>query len=211
MWNEKFKNWEGSAEELVKTVGIVVGESVPAEEFAPNVRLLRHYQSIDAISRPERRGKEAVYSYRHLLEVIVVRHLVTDGWPLKKISSITRGSNEKKLLKLLPEYEPSKRNDLNEAQKTVRDIAAESTRFEQLHSSEQRYGMSRYKNSKPGRLGQNERWGRKEMVELELTDWCKISLDRDALRHIKRREIELATEAFNNALSSEISQKKKEK
>jgi DNA-binding transcriptional MerR regulator len=211
MWNDKFKDWEGSAEELVKTVGIVVGESVPVEEFAPNVRLLRHYQSIDAVSRPERRGKEAVYRYRHLLEVIVVRHLVIDGWPLKKISSMIRSSNEKELFKLLPEYGASTRNDLNAAQKAVRNIANESAKLEMLHSSERHYGISRHENRKPGGFSQTEKWGRKEVVDLELTDWCRISLDRGALRHIKKREIEATTDAFKNALSFEISQKKKEK
>jgi DNA-binding transcriptional MerR regulator len=209
IWHQKYKNWSGSAEELVETVGLVVDEVVPDDELEPNVRLLRHYQSLGAVSKPERVGKGAVYNYRHLLEVVVVRHLVISGWPLKKIVAITGNSSEQELLKLLPDFGSAEDDDLNEAQKIIQKIDNEISEIRSADLSAPENSMGHPRRSIPANKTNLPR--PRDMVELALSNWCRISLEAGALRYIRNREIEDITAAFRDALLDEIAKKKRRK
>ena len=72
----------------------------------PDKRTIRYYVQEGLIDRPGRRGREAVFFYRHLLQVLVIKRLQADYLPLKKIAEITR-SDDGGLEKLLTSEAPA--------------------------------------------------------------------------------------------------------
>ena len=79
--------WTGNADELAASASEILGERGLADDpVSPNVRLIRDYGHRGIVDKPERRGKEAIYSFRHLLQFVAARSLVSDGWPLAKIA-----------------------------------------------------------------------------------------------------------------------------
>lgn len=61
--------------------------SRPAE--AVNPRLVRYYTTQGVLDRPARQGREARYTYRHLLQLLVVRRLLAEGYSTTAIQPIT--------------------------------------------------------------------------------------------------------------------------
>ncbi|MBU6373437.1 MAG: hypothetical protein KJS97_11990 [Alphaproteobacteria bacterium] len=68
---------------------------------APSSRVVRDYVQRGILSRPERRGRDAVYETRHLIELLAARALVRDGWPLAKIAEFMAGAKPEDLRALL--------------------------------------------------------------------------------------------------------------
>ena len=54
--------------------------------FIPNERLIRGYVSGGILPKPERKGKESFYAYKHLIYFLVCRDLFSENWPLAKIN-----------------------------------------------------------------------------------------------------------------------------
>ena len=103
----KWEKWEGSADELAALAALTLtGGRVTENPIMPDVRLIRYYQNEKIVSRPDRRGKEAVYKYRHLLQLVAARVLASEGWPLKKIAEHFTHLDEPGLLALIPGEEP---------------------------------------------------------------------------------------------------------
>lgn len=86
----RYHDWTGDIHSLVETVTTVHSQLWPNIEGAsPNIRLIRHYQSIGCVSKPQERvGGKGFYTYRALLEAISIRVLLEDGWKLSKIGQI---------------------------------------------------------------------------------------------------------------------------
>lgn len=57
----------------------------------PDARTVRYYQSIGVVDRPDREGREAVYGWRHLLQVVAVKRLQVRGEPLARIQAALVG------------------------------------------------------------------------------------------------------------------------
>lgn len=57
----------------------------------PDARTVRYYQSIGLVDRPAREGREAVYGWRHLLQVVAVKRLQMQGEPLSRIQTALVG------------------------------------------------------------------------------------------------------------------------
>ena len=212
-WQKNLRDWEGTAKELVATIGDVVGETIPASEFAPNIRLLRHYQGVGAISRPERRGKEAIYRYRHLLETMVVRHLVIDGWPLTKITTMTQGASDEELVQMLPDYGSQKTASRNRAQQLVGDFAKEAMQASATSSAGGASGrLGKPRKSSGATKRQTESFSlaeptaaprRREMLDVDVADWCRLTLDRSALGRLEKGDVEHLVENLRKAIEME--------
>ncbi|NER78798.1 MAG: MerR family transcriptional regulator [Leptolyngbya sp. SIO1D8] len=56
---------------------------------AINARLVRYYTTQGGLDRPLRQGREARYIYRHLLQLLVVRRLLAQGYSMAAIKPIT--------------------------------------------------------------------------------------------------------------------------
>lgn len=67
----------------------------------PTRRTIQYYLSRGLVDRPGRRGRRAVFFYRHLLQVLAVKKLQNDYLPLRKIAEITRTSSERDLENIL--------------------------------------------------------------------------------------------------------------
>ena len=98
---ELSRNWRGTAAELAEHVAEFF-RGLGFEEPKLNERMVRFYVQKQLLSAPERDGGEAGgFGYRHLLELVVVRELARDRWPLGKIAELIRAADEKALLDLI--------------------------------------------------------------------------------------------------------------
>ena len=102
---ETFRDFSGSAEDLARVAtticaGLGLGAATDTDELS--ARLVRDYAQRDILSRPERQGKEAIYTWRHLVELVAARALVADGWPLAKVTQHFALTPLEDLLLLVP-------------------------------------------------------------------------------------------------------------
>ena len=67
----------------------------------PDERTVRYYVQEGLIDRPARSGRNVLFSYRHLLQVIALKKLQTEYLPLKKIAEITQELDNTQLETLL--------------------------------------------------------------------------------------------------------------
>ena len=88
-------------EEFVQEVNTRLLARLPSDQYDArqredfSVRLLRHYSSLGLVDESERVGREALYRYRHLLQVLSLRTLQREGWNSKAIAGFNgRDSNE---------------------------------------------------------------------------------------------------------------------
>ena len=72
------------AQDLAKTL------KLDQEATEGNERLLRHYVSMGVVDKPSREGRDALYGFRHLVQFVAARRLLTEGFPLAKIALYTR-------------------------------------------------------------------------------------------------------------------------
>lgn len=79
-------------EEFVQEVNTRLLARLPSDQYDArqredfSVRLLRHYSSLGLVDESERVGREALYRYRHLLQVLSLRTLQREGWNSKAIA-----------------------------------------------------------------------------------------------------------------------------
>ena len=69
------------------------------EEVTP--RLVRHYTSLGLLEEPLKLGREARYSYRHLLQVLLVRRLLVEGYGASAIDTLAKSKSNEELEGLL--------------------------------------------------------------------------------------------------------------
>ncbi len=66
-----------------------------------NPRLVRYYTTQGVLDRPLRQGRESRYGYRHLLQLLVVRRLLNEGYSTNAIQPITLQQGNQDLEALL--------------------------------------------------------------------------------------------------------------
>jgi DNA-binding transcriptional MerR regulator len=72
-----------------------VGESVDSRISQTLVpRTFRHYQTRGCIDVPEKRGRNASYGHRHFLQALLVRRLLADGVPARRMQELVSGSGD---------------------------------------------------------------------------------------------------------------------
>lgn len=54
-------------------------------------RSLRHYQTLGCIDAPNKHGRLASYGYRHFVQALVIRRLLSDRMPSEQIASLLAG------------------------------------------------------------------------------------------------------------------------
>jgi DNA-binding transcriptional MerR regulator len=69
------------------------------EEVTP--RLVRHYSSLEMLDEPLKSGREARYTYRHLLQMLLVRRLLAEGYGASTINQLATSTNNEELEALL--------------------------------------------------------------------------------------------------------------
>lgn len=116
-----FHNFEGGVDDLALAADSVlasIGESDADDGSGSlNARLIRDYTQRGILSRPERLGKEALYRYQHLVELVAARILLGDGWPLAKVGDYIASARHEDLVALAAPQSPAK-----SALKAIKDI-----------------------------------------------------------------------------------------
>lgn len=99
---KRFQNFSGPAEDLIAAIGQITSSvHLGISPGDANERLIRHYVAVRVLDRPERFGKGVVYGYRHLLQYLVARRLLGNGFQLAKIAEYTSRVPTAALLKSL--------------------------------------------------------------------------------------------------------------
>jgi DNA-binding transcriptional MerR regulator len=104
---------EWTLPELVRRVGLALSDATRSGAYpgAPNGRVrefpderaVRWYTTIGLVDRPlGGRGRGARYGPRHLRQVVAVKHLQAQGWPLAEIQARLTGAGDDALAELGP-------------------------------------------------------------------------------------------------------------
>ncbi len=193
---EQFKSWEGRAEELAKLAGdILDGMGMYWKFGKPKERLVRHYVQKGVLDPPVKRGREARFGYRQLLQFLAAMLLKNRGFSLQLIRASTRDQTENELLKLLgPSGEEAERK--TEAQKLVDAFAAAAQKSPELSKTgrpgvkfppKPKYHLpppediSTGTHSYSGRNGRVTSYGVGRCVVLKPASWCRVYVDEKDL------------------------------
>lgn len=68
---------------------------------AVTARLVRHYTGLGMLDEPSRVGREARYSARHLLQLLLVRRLMAEGHGASALGDLARRKSDAELLAML--------------------------------------------------------------------------------------------------------------
>lgn len=104
---ETYSQQTWSAEEFVHIVNQLLPDFLPDIGFSQkvreevNLRLIRHYTSIGSLDEPGKLGKESRYTFRHLLQLLLVRRLLSQGYSSGSIHEFPRSQTNQQLLDLL--------------------------------------------------------------------------------------------------------------
>lgn len=82
-----------SLEEFVQVVNDLLPQFLPQVDSSRvqedvNPRLVRHYTTQGLLDKPLKQGREARYIYRHVLQLLVVRRLLTEGYGSSTIANL---------------------------------------------------------------------------------------------------------------------------
>ena len=110
-----WSKWEGGYEELVETArGLLMQthdpSSAPSEEREAyervhqlNERLVRMYVQEGAVGSGERRGREVVFRFEQLLQLVTARHLIAvEGWKIGQVADFMRAHGIEDMQAVLP-------------------------------------------------------------------------------------------------------------
>lgn len=98
---QTFAGQQWSLEELVVDINQLLPDVVPNAHSEVNPRLIRHYTTVGVVDRPLRAGREARYTYRHFLQVLVVRRLLAEGYSTHAMLPVTTEKQNAELEALL--------------------------------------------------------------------------------------------------------------
>lgn len=205
------KDWQGNAEALARhALDWMRIKRIGDPSFEPNERLVRDYVARGILSKPERKGKEAIFGFEQLAQFLACRAVIDDGWPLSKISEDFRVSSMTEILNLIP-GEASQ----DDALSLVENFKADA-RFDSAASNLKRTKiMASMSSNEDGdipsflrrrresfetkadikevlrRLGSD--FGnviREDFTAYQLASWLVLLMDRDKARDITRQEAE---------------------
>jgi hypothetical protein len=97
-----YTDWSGNADDMAELAARLTSQDPKfRDQLSPNTRLIRDYVQRGIVNAPERRGKEAIFSYRHLVQFLAARALLANNWPLRKIAETLPHMGEEKLASIL--------------------------------------------------------------------------------------------------------------
>ncbi len=203
-------SWEGSLDELVAEVDRQLAPLDPEGRLGGvNARLIRYYLSIGALSKPGRAGREIRFQRRQVLECLVVRVLLGDGWPLAKIAELIRHTDDAGLIALLPapRLEPGDLRQQAQAlvarfqQQATRTGGAASALTSAAGATQARVQLRSDLQALGNAAGQIER---AEVLKLRLASGCEALIDPRWLGQLDEDRLDRAANAFRQALREEF-------
>lgn len=95
---QNYQRFSGSASELADLAVTCSRQlSLPGETSKISERLIRYYVTEGLLSRPIRIGRDAEYSYKHLLQFLASRSLMEEGYPMQKVADYIAGLDLRQL------------------------------------------------------------------------------------------------------------------
>lgn len=97
------KGWDAGVplDELLARVNQVAAKLLPVGEAVDSrisqtlvPRTFRHYQTLGCVDVPEKHGRNASYGYRHFLQALLIRRLLADGVPARRMPELVSGSGD---------------------------------------------------------------------------------------------------------------------
>ena len=97
------KGWDAGVtlDELLTRVNRVASKLLPVGDAVDSrvsqalvPRTFRHYQTLQCVDAPEKHGRNASYGYRHFLQALLIRRLLVDGVPVRRMPELVSGSND---------------------------------------------------------------------------------------------------------------------
>ena len=209
-WRERLRGWSGTAAELVDELVQVI-DALPWAGVEPSVRLIRHYTQLGVLDRPARQGKEAHYAYRQLVQFLVARWLLQDGWTLTKIAEETSSRDTPTLLAMLPGAPQNAAQSLIQQLKQQSGLspspplspspASDPVSSRQAELAVQR---ARLQTALPALGNASGSVVTRERVQLSLTEWCDVLIDTSRLSSLSTVEAARLGEALTAALVEAI-------
>jgi hypothetical protein len=232
-WKLRYRDFDGwTMDEFVDVAGKTLAELGLGTRDTPNERLVRFYAGEGAMTKPTREGREARYSYRHLVEFLVTRRLIEDGWPLAKIADLMGTSDVAYLESMLPdgpavptaaqrEVARLKRStrlrddnmsvavlapsmdeeelsiDRGPALASSGAIASARMLERQSELTSSRHAVARLL-SFLGLHDHKPAW--RQRLEIELTPWCRVTVDASKLDALDGAACDLAGRALTQVL-----------
>jgi hypothetical protein len=205
------KGWQGNAEALARhALEWMKIKRIGDPSFEPNERLVRDYVARGILSKPERKGKEAIFGFEQLAQFLACRAVIDDGWPLSKISEDFSVSSMTEILNLIP-GEASQDDALSLVENFKADALFDSaastpkrTKIMASMSSNEDGGIPSFSRRRREsfetkadikevlrRLGSD--FGnviREDFTAYQLASWLVLLMDRDKARDITRQEAE---------------------
>ncbi len=212
-WRTRYRDWEGTAAELATVVTHILGElNILDDDLTPNERLIRYYAQQGILERPERRGKEAIFGFRQIVEFVTTRNLLRDGWPLAKVAEFNRAADLHQLFDILPKGR--ERNRAQELVSRFQRSSGPSARSDRVESSKSSPSiLARSAELTKGRISRREALDalgnpsaspkRDTLVRLALAPWCHVYFDPDALGRLPSETPELLGQALTQCLIDE--------
>lgn len=96
-----------SLDEFVQVANTLLPQYLPQERSHTRVReeitprLVRHYTSVGMVDEPLKEGRYALYTYRHLLQILIVRRLLAEGYGASAIDRFAKSKDNSELEALL--------------------------------------------------------------------------------------------------------------
>jgi len=169
---DRFANWAGgSAQELAETANEVLAETeVPDAEL--NERLVRHYVTMGVLDPPVRKGREAIFGLRHLVQLMVVRKLLADRLSLSQVRDVFRTMNWNEVdavAELLPKPAPA-----TEAERLVAQFRDDVSPVQHLMKSKRQQWAAQRASSRDAA----------PLVRWKLNSWCEVLADPLAVENL---------------------------
>ena len=218
-WRTRNPDWRGTAAELADEARRLL-EGLPLGEdgVLANERLVRNYVQLGILEKPVRSGKEAYFGTHQMVEYLVARKLVAEGWPLAKIAEFTQTHGLEDLLDLLPESRPRTEAEALVAKFRQSRPASRST---SAASSQEPLPPT----ASPSFLSRSADWSKRKsaardvlralghptgepertlLVKLTMTPWCELLIDPDGLKDLPPESLEPLGEAIAHVLREEL-------
>ena len=196
--------WEGNAESLANHVKFWMKiKQIGDPSFEPNERLVRDYVARGILSKPSRKGKEAIFGFRQLAQFLACRALIEDGWPLNKIAEDFEVSSIEEIIKLIP-GEEIKNDALSLIENFKKDEMSSISRYSSgleksmepelpsfLKRQKQSYSSKSEIKEVLNRIGSDfSNVIKEDFTAYQLATWLLLFIDLDKAKSITREDAE---------------------
>lgn len=212
----QYESWKGRAEELAELAGELLAHlGIPWKPSMATERFVRHYVQIGILDRPERRGREAYFGFRQLLQFLAAAILKSRGFSIRKmIPSYTQERTNEELLEFLAH--PEGNHPKTEAEKLVESFMATEPKKTSGRTFAPKHwlnALSDRSSKEPPFLQIQEKvstFGVDRCVVLNPAPWCRVYINEKDLAEQPQEALHLLVGVFTSMIQAEWQRLRKE-